>query len=490
MVKGKTEKKSTKTRRKGVGIMGLLGHQKRRELKGSQSLIMDRIMFQTDSIMLTSRIINTCRNWIGDVGMMTELLGVRWFRRFWLLIKDLCCQISPEKKRELRIRKKLIGLSMHKETISREKLFNMSRALTKEDLKALLSQLRSNWKSIGIVKEQQEVRLFRRLWFLIKNLCCQLSPEKKRELRIRKKMIGLPMHKETMSRENVQRRHFLKTSLALSKEDLKALLSQLRRARKKNTDNDSKGHKPKERDKEKKVKSKDKDKDKKKERKEKVKEISKPSDEQPKLEGNGKESLDAFSNKALNLLQMNSKKSAAGGILGKRKELEMNGYLHENGFLPHKLSRSVSSHPVVENGRKSEPSQTVLQFLSEGQGAASDCKADIKEHRINGLRGPEQLNAFSTKPSSSRVKVNENGGASAKPPHPDSKYLSEILSIPKMADESNLDDQEWLLGGNGSGSKKPKVGSPEIEMTPQVWAEAMQIESLLDVYALPYVIPY
>lgn len=164
-------------------------------------------------------------------------------------------------------------------------------------------------------------------------------------------------------------------------------------------------------------------------------------------------------------------------------------FMPENGFLPHKLPRSVSSHPVVENGRKSEPSQTVLQFLSEGQGAASDCKADIKEHRINGLRGPEQLNAFSTKPSSSRVKVNENGGASAKPPHPDSKYLSEILSIPKMADESNLDDQEWLLGGNGSGSKKPKVGSPEIEMTPQVWAEAMQIESL-DVYALPYVIPY
>ncbi|KAL6271148.1 hypothetical protein ACE6H2_028059 [Prunus campanulata] len=261
------------------------------------------------------------------------------------------------------------------------------------------------------------------------------------------------------------------------------------RDRKKHTDNDSKGHKPKERDKEKKVKSKDKDRDKKKEKKEKVKEISKPSDEQPKLEGNGKESLDAFSNKALNLLQMNSKNSAAGGILGKRKELEMNGYLHENGFLPHKLPRSVSSHPVVENGRKSESSQTVLQFLSEGQGAASNCKADIKEHRINGLRGPEQLNAFSTKPSSSRVKVNENGGASAKPPHPDSKYLNEILSIPKMADESNLDDQEWLLSGNGSGSKKPKVGSPEIERTPQVWAEAMQIESL-DVYALPYVIPY
>lgn len=162
----------------------------------------------------------------------------------------------------------------------------------------------------------------------------------------------------------------------------------------------------------------------------------------------------------------------------------------ENGFLPNNLPRSVSSHPVVENGRKSEPSPTIPQFLSEGQGAPSNCKADIKEHRINGLIRSEQPNAGSTRPSSSSVKVHENGGASAKPPHPDSKYLSEILSIPQMADMTDFDDdQDWLFSSNAPESKKPKVGAPDVDMTPQVWAEAMQIETA-DVYVLPYVIPY
>lgn len=144
----------------------------------------------------------------------------------------------------------------------------------------------------------------------------------------------------------------------------------------------------------------------------------------------------------------------------------------------------------MENGRKSEPCQTVLQTVSEGQGAASNGQVDIKDHIIIGLRGSGQLDACSTRPSSSTTKVKENGEASAKPPHPDSKYLSQILTIPEMGDGSDdFDDQEWLFSSSGLRSKKAKVGSPGVESTPQVWAEAMQIESV-DVFALPYVIPY
>lgn len=141
----------------------------------------------------------------------------------------------------------------------------------------------------------------------------------------------------------------------------------------------------------------------------------------------------------------------------------------------------------MENERKSEPCQTVLKTVSEGQEAASNGKVDIKEHITIGLRGSGQPD---TRPSSSSTKVKENGEASAKPPHPDSKYLSQILTIPKMGDRSDdFDDQEWLFSSIGLGSKKAKVGSPGVESTPQVWAEAMQIESV-DVFALPYVIPY
>ncbi|KAK9944730.1 hypothetical protein M0R45_010283 [Rubus argutus] len=326
------------------------------------------------------------------------------------------------------------------------------------------------------------------------------------------------------------------------------------RERQRKSDHDSRGHKLKDREKERKVKSKDKGRDnkkEKKEKKEKVREISKPSDEQSSLKGSGKDSIDACnnkapdllqlngkysvaegslgkhkqlemngyllgkkkkvkeiskpptgkpvlngsgsnfpndcSNKAVDLLQRNGKNSAAGVTLGKRKELEMNGHLHENGFLPQKLPKPVSFHPVVDNERKSEPCQTVLKTVSEGQEAASNGKVDIKEHIIVGLRGSGQPD---TRPSSSSTKVKENGEASAKPPHPDSKYLSQILTIPKMGDRSDdFDDQEWLFSSIGLGSKKAKVGSPGVESTPQVWAEAMQIESV-DVFALPYVIPY
>ncbi|KAI3743129.1 hypothetical protein L1987_60832 [Smallanthus sonchifolius] len=73
-----------------------------------------------------------------------------------------------------------------------------------------------------------------------------------------------------------------------------------------------------------------------------------------------------------------------------------------------------------------------------------------------------------------------------KPPHPDTKYLNQILSVPKPDQWCGSDDQEWLFSSKaGPTSKKPPINELEV----QVWSEAKHIESV-DVCALPYVIPY
>ncbi|PWA77817.1 hypothetical protein CTI12_AA220490 [Artemisia annua] len=73
-----------------------------------------------------------------------------------------------------------------------------------------------------------------------------------------------------------------------------------------------------------------------------------------------------------------------------------------------------------------------------------------------------------------------------KPPHPDTKYLSRILTVPKLDQWCGDDNQEWLFNSKeGPTSKKPPTEDPQV----QVWSEAKHIESV-DVCALPYVIPY
>ena len=75
----------------------------------------------------------------------------------------------------------------------------------------------------------------------------------------------------------------------------------------------------------------------------------------------------------------------------------------------------------------------------------------------------------------------------SKPPHSDSKFLSQIYSLPKTEEWPEYDDQEWLFSSSDH-PLKPKVES-EPEEEPQVWAEGLKIESV-DVFALPYVMPY
>ncbi|KAF5446431.1 hypothetical protein F2P56_032059 [Juglans regia] len=293
-----------------------------------------------------------------------------------------------------------------------------------------------------------------------------------------------------------------------------------RKEKNKHRESDGKGDKPQDKDQENKSKSKDKDRAKEK-KEEKVKEINEHSKQQPKLNKSGKESLNTCNAKQLEFSGMNGNSSFSEGNFGKRKELDKNGLTLDNGIRPHKLPRPVCfSHTVMENGRKLEACQTASRVTCGKQVIANNFLLDIKEHRANGLVGLQRpnalstmtsstltvyengeasakppfvgrqtLNACSTRPTSPRVQVYDNGEASTKPPHLDSKYLIQILSVPKMEEWSDIDGQEWLFSSTCVQSKKPEAGSPQVERTRHVWAEALQIESA-DVYALPYVIPF
>nr|GEX38760.1 zinc finger, CCHC-type [Tanacetum cinerariifolium] len=59
-----------------------------------------------------------------------------------------------------------------------------------------------------------------------------------------------------------------------------------------------------------------------------------------------------------------------------------------------------------------------------------------------------------------------------KPPHPDTKYLSQILSVLKPNQLCGDDDLEWLF--NRKEGKKPPVEDPQV----QLWSEAKHIESV------------
>ncbi|CAI0561160.1 unnamed protein product [Linum tenue] len=176
------------------------------------------------------------------------------------------------------------------------------------------------------------------------------------------------------------------------------------------------------------------------------------------------------------------------GTLGKRKELQVNGHMLDNGHRPSKLLRPLpSSDSVIHNGRKSEPFQTAVQLASEKHEADNGYGMDIKERKINGLKTVEQSNSCPLRPPCANVPA-AGSKEIVKSPHPDAKYLDQILSVPEGVDLPDFCNQDWLFSGIHQ-LKKPRRGSLEVDGTKQVWDAAIRIESA-EVSALPYVIPY
>ncbi|XP_021888933.1 splicing regulatory glutamine/lysine-rich protein 1 [Carica papaya] len=167
-------------------------------------------------------------------------------------------------------------------------------------------------------------------------------------------------------------------------------------------------------------------------------------------------------------------------------------------------------HPFPENGRLLELSQASSLSTSDRPGSASN-KVDSKERKVNGMIEGQPLTVSSLKPplatSTARAegqslsvsslkphamvtpKTVQNAEVPKKPPHPDLKYLNEILTVPKMEEWSDFDDQEWLFRKSELQPRRQRMEYSEVDETPKVWAESMQIDSV-DIVALPYVIPY
>ncbi|XP_065862747.1 uncharacterized protein [Euphorbia lathyris] len=238
--------------------------------------------------------------------------------------------------------------------------------------------------------------------------------------------------------------------------------------------------------------------------------IPEESIKNPVIEGNPKKRRDLDTNGFLNADDLRPSKvlkptsshppTQNGKILDiegnpkKRKDLETNGFLSADDLRPSKVLKPTSSHPPTQNGKILEAHCPVL---SGRQGTVNKLQPDGKEHRINGIIQSPASSISSAilapsilaKPSTATVKAGPLVEPPRKLPHPDSKRLSELLTLPKMEDYSDFDDQDWLFHGTDSQSKKPKVGSFGMDEIPLVWSEALQIEPV-DICALPYVIPY
>ncbi|XP_034922932.1 uncharacterized protein [Populus alba] len=264
-------------------------------------------------------------------------------------------------------------------------------------------------------------------------------------------------------------------------------------------------HKDKRKDKEKKGKEKDKVRVKVKKKKEKAKEKSehKKKDSVKLKESNMSDIVGNHTVKTSHLLKESTNSTVDEVNIKKQEDSDMNGFLHANDIKPNKLPRPTSSLPLsTENGRMLGSCQISTAVIKGRQEAVYTEKVVNKGHLVNGLIEaqapsisstteslPISLTKPLTKPLDSSAQTDQIAEVSRKQPHPDSKYLPEVLTVPKMEGWLDFDDQEWLFQSTNSQAKKPKVGLSGVDETPMVWSEALQIETA-DVYALPYVMPY
>lgn len=163
---------------------------------------------------------------------------------------------------------------------------------------------------------------------------------------------------------------------------------------------------------------------------------------------------------------------------------------------PVKLARPPPQ-PMIENGRMLKACQTPIFSPPDLQGAVDNVMVGNKEHMINGLIEAHALSSPATQsfsisslnPLLTPSQVDQRAEVSQKQPHPDTKYLHEILPVSKVEEWSTFDDQEWLFQDKEPQPKKSKVCSYGADETPLVWAQTLRIDSA-DMYALPYVVPY
>ncbi|GFQ04284.1 hypothetical protein PHJA_002572300 [Phtheirospermum japonicum] len=253
-----------------------------------------------------------------------------------------------------------------------------------------------------------------------------------------------------------------------------------------------------------------KDKDKEKEEKRKKK-----KDEKAKLksenDGSRKNNLGGFAvNKSTDILKVDDGNAVNEGNIKKRKDMGTNGFLHdqcglltENEIRPNKIQKPPPPLQSIENGRKLEPFPTPPKPFNDKQTVPKTVRVDNKDQSIiNGTLEAPKPSPFKPNPPPPPAATRDSNDfkraavskmedlvfaeSSRRSPHPDSKYLAEVLTVPEnMSDWFDNDEQDWLFSKKVQSKAKLVPAGEDV----RVWSEAVHIESA-DVCALPYVIPY
>ncbi|KAK3123922.1 hypothetical protein QOZ80_8AG0638030 [Eleusine coracana subsp. coracana] len=169
----------------------------------------------------------------------------------------------------------------------------------------------------------------------------------------------------------------------------------------------------------------------------------------------------------------------------KRKEFDANSTLHENGMKTTKLPRMSPTNITRVNGKTSPHTQEIAPYSSTELVGANTQEVDWHKPQggySNGITGSRYLEQQKVSVSSSVYDTNEGY---LKPPHPDTKYLSQVESVPPREDISECIDQDWLFPED---HVERKTATFEAAESHQVWS-GVQLVDTAGVVALPYVVP-
>lgn len=210
-------------------------------------------------------------------------------------------------------------------------------------------------------------------------------------------------------------------------------------------------------------------------------------DEQKRRELDRHEASKNYIHDLMDLAHHNGNKFTSDDVK-KRKGLNTNISLHDHHSMPMtKMPRTSPANHLCVNGEMLKNSQGTAPTLPVGTNPReAGMLEDSKECNKNGMTGLLYLEEHNSEVSPSSYGSSE---VSLTPPHPDTKYLSQVYSVPAADDRSEYIDQDWLFSGDRVRvHQKKKTTMFEAAEAPQVWAEAQLIDSA-DVVALPYVVP-
>ncbi|KAJ1269279.1 hypothetical protein BS78_07G199200 [Paspalum vaginatum] len=150
-----------------------------------------------------------------------------------------------------------------------------------------------------------------------------------------------------------------------------------------------------------------------------------------------------------------------------------------------KLPRMSPTNLTCVDEKMSQHPQEIVHYSSIELFEANNCDIGRHDHQDrynNGITGSRYSEEHVPSVSSSCY---ESNTGYLKQTHPDTKYLSQVHSIPSPPDFSEYIDQGWLFSEDNI---ERKTGTFEAAESCQVWSDA-QLIGTADVIALPYVVP-